>query len=169
MPRAAGEGRRTNPAAPNEKERARGPALSRSGRRDLNPRPLQPHCSALPDCATSRGRQTIHLRGANSSLLLRVAVAPATSSQEPPRRALGCWHTGALSCNSVHSRGPCRAHASTQPPDVIPCDTTSYRSDNRIEPTERSIGPPFALHGGGLMADPPLSTRGHDKEDVSHV
>ncbi len=26
----------------------------KSGRRDLNPRPLQPHCSALPDCATSR-------------------------------------------------------------------------------------------------------------------
>ena len=29
-------------------------AKQESGRRDLNPRPLQPHCSALPDCATSR-------------------------------------------------------------------------------------------------------------------
>lgn len=27
---------------------------SESGRADLNRRPLQPHCSALPDCATLR-------------------------------------------------------------------------------------------------------------------
>src|SRR6266478_1784714 len=29
-------------------------ALRESGRRDLNPRPPEPHSGALPDCATSR-------------------------------------------------------------------------------------------------------------------
>ena len=36
------------------KERAIWLALFKSGRRDLNPRPPEPHSGALPDCATSR-------------------------------------------------------------------------------------------------------------------
>jgi hypothetical protein len=31
-----------------------GQVITRSGRRDLNPRPLEPHSSALPSCATAR-------------------------------------------------------------------------------------------------------------------
>src|SRR5437764_15330002 len=30
------------------------PVSTKSGRRDLNPRPLEPHSSALPSCATAR-------------------------------------------------------------------------------------------------------------------
>ena len=33
--------------------------LFQSGRRDLNPGPLQPHCSALPNCATPRTMEII--------------------------------------------------------------------------------------------------------------
>src|SRR6266403_6000459 len=32
----------------------RSPTFLESGRRDLNPRPLEPHSSALPSCATAR-------------------------------------------------------------------------------------------------------------------
>src|SRR5438876_5941620 len=35
-------------------------ASKESGRRDLNPRPLEPHSSALPSCATARLSRTIH-------------------------------------------------------------------------------------------------------------
>ena len=35
-------------------QRACGASLYESGRRDLNPRPPEPHSGALPDCATSR-------------------------------------------------------------------------------------------------------------------
>src|SRR2546426_4413513 len=34
--------------------KALGGGLDESGRRDLNPRPPEPHSGALPDCATSR-------------------------------------------------------------------------------------------------------------------
>ncbi len=48
-PRIEWKWTRTGTTRPTERS-----ATLESGRRDLNPRPLQPHCSALPDCATSR-------------------------------------------------------------------------------------------------------------------
>src|SRR5438552_17608514 len=39
-----------------------------SGRRDLNPRPLEPHSSALPSCATARMGWIIHEVGKSASL-----------------------------------------------------------------------------------------------------
>ena len=32
---------------------------TKSGRRDLNPRPLEPHSSALPSCATARSAREL--------------------------------------------------------------------------------------------------------------
>src|SRR5213593_1364662 len=53
MPRAAGERRRQKPAGPTKNGEPFGSPFE-SGRRDLNPRPPEPHSGALPDCATSR-------------------------------------------------------------------------------------------------------------------
>src|SRR5437660_5834485 len=42
-------------------------ASQESGRRDLNPRPLEPHSSALPSCATARMGWIIHQVGKSAS------------------------------------------------------------------------------------------------------
>src|SRR5688572_14474598 len=42
------------PGVPTKKRRAELARRFESGRRDLNPRPPEPHSGALPDCATSR-------------------------------------------------------------------------------------------------------------------
>jgi hypothetical protein len=68
-PRVAPRGREANgPVA----EVAIGPFFTQSGRRDLNPRPPEPHSGALPDCATSRQLQiTPSNRGSQSDPLIR--------------------------------------------------------------------------------------------------
>src|SRR5436305_3117822 len=41
-----------------------------SGRRDLNPRPLEPHSSALPSCATARSNANYSPSGQNRQVKL---------------------------------------------------------------------------------------------------
>jgi hypothetical protein len=45
------------------------PAALKSGRRDLNPRPLEPHSSALPSCATARSFGSMHQEKKKTSVL----------------------------------------------------------------------------------------------------
>ncbi len=56
------------------------PGLLESGRRDLNPRPLRPERSALPNCATSRTPDT---NGPAKPCLLREQPAPASVGSPP--------------------------------------------------------------------------------------
>src|SRR5215510_14341249 len=50
----------------------------KSGRRDLNPRPLEPHSSALPSCATARFC---------SKLFTNCGKSPETAPMKPIRRS----------------------------------------------------------------------------------
>jgi hypothetical protein len=64
----------------------RWPAISLSGRRDLNPRPLDPQSSALPSCATSRCWRAMHdsrYRLAHASAGTRAAYPPRTIKKPP--------------------------------------------------------------------------------------
>jgi hypothetical protein len=47
---------------------------SESGRADLNRRPLQPHCSALPDCATPRRLCDYTSGNRGSKVMLEIAT-----------------------------------------------------------------------------------------------
>src|SRR5262249_44930113 len=60
-------------------------ALSWSGRRDLNPQPLDPQSSALPSCATSRCRSPgsrYSVAHTSTSTLVRIPVGASAPSIE---------------------------------------------------------------------------------------
>ncbi len=56
-----------------------------SGRRDLNPRPLHPQCSALPDCATPRSRAVYHRCPAPIPVILCEVAGSRRLTRHPAR------------------------------------------------------------------------------------
>src|SRR5436309_6159916 len=61
-----------------------------SGRRDLNPRPLEPHSSALPSCATARLRCTDYSLVATKSPELKIVAGRATAIRQTTE-SNGAW------------------------------------------------------------------------------
>lgn len=81
----------TEEAAPASAGTASDLRSSQSGRRDLNPRPLDPQSSALPNCATSRcsfgsGLSPRRSRTKNNTALQGVLAHPPPRSSRPGRR-----------------------------------------------------------------------------------
>src|ERR1700733_11417356 len=75
-----------------------------SGRRDSNPRPLEPHSSALPSCATARrqrsarcGAKVVFSSGKNIQRLTRLQESAAPSKRQHEDNS---WEIRVLSDNS---------------------------------------------------------------------
>jgi hypothetical protein len=112
-----------------EREQASACSLCLSGRRDLNPRPPEPHSGALPSCATSR-TTSLHQSTQRSrarppdptterSDVEDAACAVHRARQQP--------HSGALpSCATSRTTS---LHQSTQRSRARPPDPTTERSD----------------------------------------
>src|SRR6266403_2980067 len=59
-----------------------------SGRRDSNPRPLEPHSSALPSCATARRAETIRRGAASCQMFSKQLLVPTNEKSIDQLRQL---------------------------------------------------------------------------------